>query len=183
MVSITIALLFFHSLLGSMTWGCQNVLNVSCWLSMRTVNHTRMPKPLLDLYADCELPRKTLVIWSPLTNSYSPTRKLHVILHGSSPNNESSWKVKYIRQRVQRQYKWKPEKRLSKLQIVCVSLLCCVIALSLSSSDGFWPVTMLISLIMKQLVLLSTLPHRMKEWTYWSLTTQEKKSRFVVPVL
>ncbi|XP_064387836.1 uncharacterized protein LOC135335996 isoform X2 [Halichondria panicea] len=40
-----------------------------------------------------------------------PDKRLRVILRGSSPNNESSWKVKYIRQRVQRQYKWKPEKR------------------------------------------------------------------------
>ncbi|XP_064387744.1 uncharacterized protein LOC135335941 isoform X2 [Halichondria panicea] len=40
-----------------------------------------------------------------------PNKKLNVILRGSSPNNESSWKVEIIRQRVQRQYKWKPEKK------------------------------------------------------------------------
>ncbi|XP_064387776.1 uncharacterized protein LOC135335965 [Halichondria panicea] len=40
-----------------------------------------------------------------------PNRKLNVILRGSSPNNESSWKVEFIRQRVQRQYEWKPEKK------------------------------------------------------------------------
>ncbi|XP_064387766.1 uncharacterized protein LOC135335953 isoform X2 [Halichondria panicea] len=39
--------------------------------------------------------------------------RLRVILRGSSPNNESTWKVKHIRQRVQRQYKWKPEKKWS----------------------------------------------------------------------
>ncbi|XP_064388179.1 uncharacterized protein LOC135336331 isoform X2 [Halichondria panicea] len=42
-----------------------------------------------------------------------PCRRLRVILHGLSLNKEfqSSWKVKYIRQRVQKQYKWKPEKK------------------------------------------------------------------------
>ncbi|XP_064388004.1 uncharacterized protein LOC135336188 isoform X3 [Halichondria panicea] len=42
-----------------------------------------------------------------------PDRKLCVILHGSLPNDDvsSSWKVEYIRQRVQRQYKWNPDKK------------------------------------------------------------------------
>ncbi|XP_064388611.1 uncharacterized protein LOC135336680 [Halichondria panicea] len=39
-----------------------------------------------------------------------PNRKFRVILYASFRNKESTWKVKYIRQRVQRQYKWKPEK-------------------------------------------------------------------------
>ncbi|XP_064387703.1 uncharacterized protein LOC135335910 isoform X2 [Halichondria panicea] len=40
-----------------------------------------------------------------------PARKLRIILHGSSRNKESIWKVNYIRQRTQKQYKWKPEKK------------------------------------------------------------------------
>ena len=105
---------------------------------MRTVNHIRMPKPLLDLYADCELPRNTLIMH--LKNCYSSNKKLRVILRGSSPNNESSWKVKYIRQRVQRQYKWKPEKKYMPVLFVCNC--------TINYAGGFWPGIMLTSLNM-----------------------------------
>ncbi|XP_064387648.1 uncharacterized protein LOC135335895 isoform X2 [Halichondria panicea] len=48
-----------------------------------------------------------------ITNSMCrlPARKLRIILHGSSRNKESVWKVNYIRQCIQKQYKWKPERK------------------------------------------------------------------------
>ena len=61
-----------------------------------------------------------------LLNISSPNRKLNIILRGSSPNNESSWKVEFIRQRVQRQYEWKPEKKYvqSSCYILCTLSHC-----------------------------------------------------------
>ena len=44
--------------------------------------------------------------------NYRPDQKLQLILCGTTERGESSFKIKYIRQRVQEQYKWKPERKL-----------------------------------------------------------------------